>query len=55
MDQHILPRVERLKLDRTNYLEYQKVTNNFETLQRKVIAYDYHQCEVCFLCEFFNG
>ncbi|KAI1727452.1 SMC proteins flexible hinge domain-containing protein [Ditylenchus destructor] len=42
MDEDILPRVEKLKKDRVNYLEYQKIGREIETFERKLFAYDYH-------------
>lgn len=48
MDEDILPRVEKLKKDRANYLEFQKIGRDIENLQRKLIAYDYVNSSVYF-------
>ncbi|OZC11181.1 RecF/RecN/SMC protein [Onchocerca flexuosa] len=41
MEEDILPQVEKLKRDRSNFLEYQKIGRELEALQRKLIAFDY--------------
>lgn len=46
MDQHILPRVEKLKLDRANYLEYQQVSRELEVLHKCLVAYDIFTSQV---------
>lgn len=55
MDEDILPRVEKLKKDRANYLEFQKIGRDIENLQRKLIAYDFFNSSVRFLfCIFYK-
>lgn len=41
MEEDILPQVEKLKRDRSNFLEYQKIGRELEALQRKLIAFDF--------------
>uniref|UniRef100_A0A914BXX7 RecF/RecN/SMC N-terminal domain-containing protein n=1 Tax=Acrobeloides nanus TaxID=290746 RepID=A0A914BXX7_9BILA len=41
MDEDILPKVEKLKRDRNNYLEYQKIGRDIDNLKRKLLAFDY--------------
>jgi hypothetical protein len=50
MDEDILPRVEKLKRDRANYLEFQKIGRDIEIFERKLIAYDFHNSLVRFFC-----
>uniref|UniRef100_A0A914UT26 Uncharacterized protein n=2 Tax=Plectus sambesii TaxID=2011161 RepID=A0A914UT26_9BILA len=38
----IMPRVEQLKSDRANYLEFNKLTREVEALERKSVAYDFY-------------
>uniref|UniRef100_A0A0N5AQ25 Structural maintenance of chromosomes protein n=1 Tax=Syphacia muris TaxID=451379 RepID=A0A0N5AQ25_9BILA len=38
----ILPGVEKLKKDRNNYLEYQKIGRDIEILERRLIAFDFY-------------
>lgn len=44
----ILPRVEKLKNDRNNYLEFQKIGHDIEVLERKLIAFDFYSSLVSF-------
>ena len=46
MDEDILPRVEKLKKDRANYLEYQRIERELEALDRKLVAYDFWNSKV---------
>ncbi|VDN04583.1 unnamed protein product [Thelazia callipaeda] len=41
MEDDILPQVDRLKRDRSNFLEYQRLGREMEALQRKLIAFDF--------------
>ncbi|MCP9262000.1 Structural maintenance of chromosomes protein [Dirofilaria immitis] len=41
MEEDILPQVEKLKRDRSNFLEYQKIGRELEALQRKLVAFDF--------------
>lgn len=41
MDEDILPKVEKLKRDRNNYLEFQKIGKDIDNLKRKLVAYDF--------------
>uniref|UniRef100_A0A1I8EKE5 Structural maintenance of chromosomes protein n=1 Tax=Wuchereria bancrofti TaxID=6293 RepID=A0A1I8EKE5_WUCBA len=41
MEEDILPQVEKLKRDRSNFLEYQKIGRELEALQRKLTAFDF--------------
>ncbi|KAL7074740.1 hypothetical protein ACQ4LE_005470 [Meloidogyne hapla] len=45
-EEDIFPRVERLKKDRENYLEYQRVEREVEIIGRKFNAYDYHNSQL---------
>lgn len=45
-EEDILPRVERLKKDRENYLEYQRIEREVQLLERKFNAYDYHNSQL---------
>ncbi|CAK5079295.1 unnamed protein product [Meloidogyne enterolobii] len=45
-EEDILPRVERLKKDRENYLEYQRIEREVQVLERKFNAYDYHNSQL---------
>ncbi|KAF7636433.1 Structural maintenance of chromosomes protein [Meloidogyne graminicola] len=45
-DEDIFPRVERLKKDRENYLEYQRIERELELFERKFTAYDYHNSQL---------
>lgn len=42
----ILPRVEKLKKDRNNYLEFQKIGRDIEVLERKLIAFDFYNSHI---------
>ena len=46
MDEDILPKVEKLKRDRNNYLEYQKIGRDIDNLKRKFLAFDYANSQV---------
>lgn len=46
MDEDILPKVEKLKRDRNNYLEYQKIGRDIDNLKRKLLAFDYANSQV---------
>lgn len=50
MDEEIAPRVEKLKQDRANYLEYQKLGRDIEAQERKLMAYEYHDSIVSTFC-----
>ncbi|KAK0393572.1 hypothetical protein QR680_000282 [Steinernema hermaphroditum] len=45
MTQDIEPKINMLKDDKANYLEYERLTRDNEILQRKVIAAEFLQCE----------
>jgi len=47
INEHIMPRVDRLKKDRQNYLEYQQIERELELFERKLHAYDYYNSKVC--------
>ncbi|MFH4975124.1 hypothetical protein AB6A40_001833 [Gnathostoma spinigerum] len=46
MNEDIIPQVEKLKHDRNNFLEYQKIDRDIEKLTWKLIAYDYISLQV---------
>ncbi|VDN59451.1 unnamed protein product [Dracunculus medinensis] len=41
MEEDILPQVEKLKRDRCDYLEYQRIDREVELLERKLVAFDF--------------
>jgi chromosome segregation ATPase len=42
IEEDILPRVEKLKEDRDRYVEFQRIDNQIETLEKKYTAYEYY-------------
>lgn len=47
MEEDIIPKVDKLKKDRSNFLEYQKLERAIEVLERKLVAYEFYACKVC--------
>jgi structural maintenance of chromosome 2 len=43
LDENIIPRLNKLRLERKEYLEYQVVQSEAQQLEKACIAYDYHQ------------
>lgn len=54
MEEDILPQVEKLKRDRSNFLEYQKIGRELEALQRKLIAFDFMSSLVSIDCIYWQ-
>jgi chromosome segregation ATPase len=48
LDEDIIPRVEKLKRDKADYLEYQRIEKELEELGRKLIAFDFFSTLVFF-------
>ncbi|KAL3086014.1 hypothetical protein niasHT_030438 [Heterodera trifolii] len=46
IDEEINPKVQRLTKERANYLEFQEIERTLEMLERKLIAYDYHNSKL---------
>lgn len=46
MEEDILPQVEKLKRDRCDYLEYQRIDREVELLERKLVAFDFLTSQV---------
>ncbi|KAH7722718.1 Structural maintenance of chromosomes protein 2 [Aphelenchoides avenae] len=45
MEEDIIPKVDKLKKDRSNFLEYQKLERAIEVLERKLVAYEFYACK----------
>uniref|UniRef100_A0A183V8Z3 SMC_N domain-containing protein n=1 Tax=Toxocara canis TaxID=6265 RepID=A0A183V8Z3_TOXCA len=45
LNEDIVPCVEKLRSDRNDYLEFQKLTREIETMERKLIAYEFYSSE----------
>lgn len=45
MDNDIAPKLEKLKLEKQEFMNYQKIEGELERLKRFIVAYDYSQSE----------